>query len=49
MWQNTIGIESEQKGTNAAIEATLHAPSFGGAHKAARIERAQQLIESGVC
>eukprot|EP00198_Chlamydomonas_reinhardtii_P005722 XP_001695058.1 predicted protein [Chlamydomonas reinhardtii] len=45
MWNNVIGIENEQKGTNSAIEAALHAPSYGGGHKAQRMERAQALIE----
>lgn len=47
MWNNVIGIENEQKGTNSAIEAALHAPSYGGGHKAQRMERAQALIEQG--
>jgi hypothetical protein len=47
MWSNVIGVESEQKGTNSAIEATLQAPSFGGGFKAQRQAHAQALVDQG--
>ena len=47
MWNNVIGVESEQKGTNSAIEATLQAPSFGGGFKAQRQAHAQALVNQG--
>lgn len=47
MWTNTIGVEQDpQAGSNSVIEASLRAPSHGGGGRAARRERAQQLIEA---
>jgi hypothetical protein len=45
IWANTIGIESEQAGTNAAIEASIYAPGGGGRGRAHKQQRAQELIE----
>ncbi len=43
IWSNTIGIEQEQ-GTNAAIEASLPAPTRGGPGRAAKQQAAQDLM-----
>jgi hypothetical protein len=45
IWSNTIGIDSEG-GTNAVIEASIYAPGGGGRGRAAKQQRAQELIAS---
>jgi hypothetical protein len=47
MWTNTIGqIQDPQAGSNSVIEASIYAPTRGGGNRAARQEKAQQLIAS---
>jgi hypothetical protein len=48
MWTNTIGMDANpQSGSNAAIEASIYAPTFGGGgNRAQRREAAQQLIQA---
>eukprot|EP00877_Chromochloris_zofingiensis_P014118 jgi/Chrzof1/8960/Cz03g31020.t1 len=47
IWSNTIGLEQEQTGTNAAIEAAIYAPGGGGGGgRTARRQRAQELIQA---
>ena len=38
-----------QAGSNAAVEASIYAPSHGGSKRAERQENAQKLIEKGTC
>lgn len=40
MWENVIGVVSEQTGSNSGVEALIHAPSHGGGRKAAAERRA---------
>ncbi len=47
MWENTIGVEFDQAGSNAAIEASIYAPTHGGGGgRSQRRELAQQLIKT---
>jgi hypothetical protein len=46
IWENTIGLQQDQAGTNSAIEASIYAPGGGGRGRDARRQRAQELIES---
>uniref|UniRef100_A0A7S3VN04 CCHC-type domain-containing protein n=2 Tax=Dunaliella tertiolecta TaxID=3047 RepID=A0A7S3VN04_DUNTE len=46
MWSKTIGQEANpQAGSNAAVEASIYAPTHGGSKRAERQENAQKLIE----
>jgi hypothetical protein len=47
MWTNTIGMEQDpQAGSNAAIEASIYAPSHGTSTRTQRRELAQQVIQA---
>lgn len=46
IWENTIGLQQDQAGTNSAIEASIYAPGGAGRGRDARRQRAQELIES---
>jgi len=47
IWSNTIGLQQEQAGTNAAIEAQIYAPGGGGGGgRHAKRQRAQELIQA---
>ena len=46
MWTNTIGLDS-QAGANAAVEASLNAPQFGGGRAARRAAAADAVLKSG--
>jgi len=38
MWENVIGIVNEERGTNAGVEALIHAPQHGGGNHNAKKE-----------
>lgn len=46
MWTKVIGVDQDrQRGSNAAVEASLEAPSYEDRGRRARQEAAQALIE----
>ena len=48
MWTNTIGLDQDpQAGSNAAVEASIYAPSVGGSKRKERQDLAQQLVQAG--
>lgn len=47
MWTNTIGMEQDpQAGSNAAVEASIYAPTRGGGNRIARQEKALEMAQS---
>ena len=50
MWENVIGIDNEQAGSNAAVEGLINAPTIGGGRKASKARQqaaAQAVLATG--